>query len=147
VTPEELARACAEVMWSRDRASQQLGMRLLEVGPGRARLSMTVRDDMVNGWDICHGGFIATLADSAFAFACNTFDRVTVASGFDVGFLEPGRLGDLLVATAVERARRRRTGVYDVTVRRGTEPDGPVLAEFRGRSHSTDRPILGSRPL
>jgi acyl-CoA thioesterase len=94
---------------------------------------------MVNGHDLCHGGLIATLADSAFAFACNTHGSVTVASGFEVDLLEPARLGDVLVADAREVALRGRSGLYDVTVRRGDT----VIAEFRGRSRSLGRPVLG----
>jgi acyl-CoA thioesterase len=137
------ARDCAEVMWRGDRASRQLGMVIEEVAAGRSRVSMPVREDMVNGWDICHGAFIAALADSAFALACNTYDDVTVASGFEIEFLEPARLGDRLDATATERSRRGRSGLYDVTVTRfraGAEP--AVCAEFRGRSRSLGRAIL-----
>ncbi len=99
---------------------------------------MTVRDDMVNGWGLCQGGLVSTLADSAFAVACNTHGEVTVAAGFDVSFLESGRLGDRLVADAREVARRGRSGIYDVTVTRSA--DEAVLAEFRGRSRATGRP-------
>ena len=134
-----LARACAEVMWSADRASQALGMVLESVGPGEARLSMTVAPDMVNGHGLCHGGLVGALADSAFAFACNSHGNVTVASGFEIDFLEPARLGDVLVAQAREVSVRGRSGIYDVTVRR----DATVIAEFRGRSRSLRRPILG----
>jgi acyl-CoA thioesterase len=136
--PAALATACAEVMWASDSASQSLGMVLESVTPGRARLSMVVRSDMVNGHDLCHGGLIAALADSAFAFACNSHGTVTVASGFDVQLLESARLGDQLVADAREVALRGRSGVYDVTVRCGEK----VVAEFRGRSRSLGRPIL-----
>ena len=136
--PAALARACAEVMWASDRASQALGMVLESVTPGGARLSMIVRPDMVNGHDLCHGGLIAALADSAFAFACNSHGTVTVASGFDVQLLESARLGDQLVADAREVALRGRSGVYDVSVRCGEK----VVAEFRGRSRSLGRPIL-----
>ena len=136
--PAALARACADVMWASDRASQALGMVLESVTPGGARLSMIVRPDMVNGHDLCHGGLIATLADSAFAFACNSHGTVTVASGFDVQLLESARLGDQLVADAREVALRGRSGVYDVSVRCGEK----VVAEFRGRSRSLGRPIL-----
>lgn len=132
------ARACAEAMWASDDASRALGMVLEDVTPGRARLSMRVRPDMVNGYDICHGGLISTLADSAFAVACNSHGTVTVATGFEVDFLEPGRLGDILVADAREVALRGRSGIYDVTVRRA----GTVIAEFRGRSRSLGRSIL-----
>ena len=116
-------------------------MQIVSVGPGTATLSMTVREDMINGWDLCHGGLIASLADSAFAFACNSYGTVTVASGFDVTLLESARLGDELVAVAVERARRGRSGLYDVTVTRAS--DDTVIAEFRGRSRSTGDPIPG----
>ena len=135
---ELVARRCAEAMWARDGASRALGMTLEHVAPGEARLSMEVRPDMVNGHDLCHGGLVATLADSAFAFACNTHDVVTVAAGFEVDFLEPARAGDLLVAHAREVALRGRSGIYDVTIRCGER----VIAEFRGRSRSLGRPVL-----
>jgi len=137
LSPEELARRCAEVMWATDGASRGLGMEIRSIGPGTAELSMVVREDMVNGWGSAHGGFIAALADSAFAFACNSRGQVTVAAGFDISYLEPGRLGDVLVATCVERSLRGRSGIYDATVRR----DDTVIAEFRGRSRSLGRPI------
>ena len=129
-------------MLGRDEASRSLGMVLDEVGPGRAVVSMEVRADMVNGYGLCHGGLLAALADTAFAVACNTYGEVTVAAGFDITFLESGRAGDLLRADAVERARRGRSGLYDVTVTRAAG-DGSevVLAEFRGRSRSLGRPI------
>lgn len=126
-------------MWAEDVASQALGMEVAAVHPGRAEVTMTVRADMVNGWGMCHGGLVAALADSAFAVACNSYGSVTVAAGFEVAFLEPARLGDRLRATAEERVRRGRTGVYDVTVRR--QSDDAVVAEFRGRSHDTGRAI------
>lgn len=135
---DSVARACAEVMWAADHASKSLGMVLEEVGPGRARMSMVVRADMVNGHDICHGGLISTLADSAFAFACNSHGTVTVATGFQVDFLEPGRIDDVLIADAREVALRGRSGIYDVTVSRGET----VIAQFRGRSRSLGKPIL-----
>ncbi|MFJ3959075.1 hydroxyphenylacetyl-CoA thioesterase PaaI [Arthrobacter sp. NPDC090010] len=136
--PEQLARQCAEVMWSTDHASQGLGMRIEHIGPGEATLTMTVRQDMVNGHGICHGGFITTLADSAFAFACNSRGTVTVASGIQIDFVEPGHLGDVLRAEAREVVLRGRSGVYDVTVRR----EGTVIAVFRGRSRSLNRALL-----
>jgi acyl-CoA thioesterase len=129
-TPEETARRSAEAMWSDDAASQGLGMRLVEVGPGLATVEMTVREDMVNGHAIGHGGFTFTLADSAFAFACNSYNRRTVASRCEVTFLTPTRLGDVLTATATERHREGRDGVYDVVVRNASG----VVAEFVGRS-------------
>ncbi|WP_135452843.1 hydroxyphenylacetyl-CoA thioesterase PaaI [Mycobacterium sp. DL99] len=140
VTPDaqELASRSAEIMWSKDHASKALGMVIDKVAPGSAQVSMKVRDDMVNGWDLCHGGLIASLADSAFALACNSYGIVTVAAGFDINFLESGRLGDTLVAEARQIALRGRSGVYDVTVRN----TDTVIAEFRGRSRSLRRPII-----
>ncbi len=141
--PEETARLSTEQMWREDAASRMLGMQVVQVGPGCATVSMTVREDMINGWDVCHGGLVASLADSAFAVACNSHGTVTVAAGFDVTFVAPAKLGDHLVASAVERSRRGRSGLYDVTVRRSG--DGEVVAELRGRSHATRRtnPALG----
>jgi len=136
---DETARRSAQIMLDRDSASRSLGMTLAHVGPGTAEVSMRVRPDMTNGWDLCHGGLIATLADTAFAVACNSRGEVTVAAGFDITFLESGRAGDLLVARAGERAVRGRSGIYDVTVVRAS--DGEVIAEFRGRSRSLGRPI------
>jgi len=130
--PQSVAEASARAMYEQDRASQALGMRVLEVRPGYARLAMKVREDMVNGHQLCHGGLIFTLADSAFAFACNTYDLVTVASAGTIEFLLSARLGDELTASAEERSRSKRTGVYDVTVRNG---QGECVALFRGRSH------------
>ena len=126
----EVARRSAAAMWAGDRASQALGMSVDEVGPGTATLSMTVREDMVNGHAIGHGGLTFTLADSAFAFACNSYNRSTVAAGAEVRFRRPTRLGDVLVARAVERDREGRDGTYDVTVTVGDE----VVATFVGRS-------------
>jgi acyl-CoA thioesterase len=117
-------------MWAGDAASRALGMRIVEVGPGRAVLSMTVRDDMVNGHGIGHGGLTFCVADSAFAFACNSYNRRSVAAGAEIRFRAPTRLGDELVAEAVERSREGRDGVYDVTV----TVAGDVVAEFVGRS-------------
>ena len=127
---QETAQRCAALMWADDLASQGLGMKLVEVGPGRAVLTMTVRPDMANGHGIAHGGFTFTLADSAFAFACNSHNRRTVAQGCDIAFLAPVRSGDVLEAEAVERWREGRNGIYDITVRCGDR----VVAEFRGRS-------------
>ena len=136
-TPQQLARRAADVMLAQDAASKALGMELEHVAPGEARVSMRVRADMVNGWELCHGGLVASLADTAFAVACNTYGTVTVAAGFEVDFLESAREGDVLVATAVEKASRGRSGIYDVRVRRGDT----VVAEFRGRSRSLGTPI------
>jgi acyl-CoA thioesterase len=123
-------------MFEADRASKNLGMRLVEARDGRAVVEMAVGPLMVNGHGIAHGGFVFTLADTAFACACNVDGSgVTVASGADVTFVAPAREGDVLVATAVERVVYGRSGVYDVTVRRG----GDVIAEFRGRSRTLPR--------
>ncbi len=136
---QELADRCAAAMWADDRASRALGMSAPQVSPGHARMAMPIRADMVNGQGNCHGGLIAALADSAFAFACNSYGEVTVAAGFDITFVAAARLGEVLVATAVERARFGRSGIYDVTVHR---TDGTVIAEFRGRSRSLGRPLV-----
>lgn len=130
--PQALAEAVAAAMWSRDRAAQALGMRIDSVGPGHATLSMPVRSDMVNGHHICHGGLIFTLADTAFAYACNAYNRSTVASACNIDFIAPGKEGDTLRAEAVERSLSGRTGVYDITVRDGA---GGIVALFRGKSH------------
>ena len=132
-TPQQVADRVREGMFRNDRASKWLGMQILEVTPGRAVLAMTVRDEMLNGHDICHGGLITTLADSAFAFACNSYNELTVASGFAVDLLAPGRLGDVLSARCVEVSKAGRTGVYDCEV---TNQNGLRIAVFRGRSYT-----------
>ncbi|WP_119291141.1 hydroxyphenylacetyl-CoA thioesterase PaaI [Azohydromonas sediminis] len=132
-TPQQIADHVREGMFANDRASKALGMQVLEVTPGRAVLTMTVREDMVNGHDICHGGLIATLADSAFAFACNSYNELTVASGFSIDLIAPARLGDVLTATCVEISKTGRTGVYDTEVR---NQRGERIAVFRGRSYT-----------
>jgi acyl-CoA thioesterase len=134
-----VARACAEALWAQDRASQDLGMTLEHVAPGEARLAMTVTAAMANGHGQCHGGYIFTLADSAFAFACNTYDARTVAQSCSVTYLRPARVGERLVAHAVERARAGRSGLYDVTVRGA---DGAAVAEFRGQSRTVSGTLL-----
>jgi acyl-CoA thioesterase len=126
----ELAQRCADSMYADDLASQRAGVTIREVAPGRATAQMTVTEAMINGHDICHGGYVFLLADTAFAFACNTYGPATVAQSCDIVFVHPARLGDELVATAVERVRHGRSGIYDVTVTR----DDEVIAEFRGRS-------------
>ncbi|MFN2559996.1 MAG: hydroxyphenylacetyl-CoA thioesterase PaaI [Jatrophihabitans sp.] len=117
-------------MMAADEASRALGIDVVEHGPGWARARMTVRPDMVNGHELAHGGLIFTLADTAFACACNSWGPLTVAAGAEISFLAPARLGDVLDADARARTRAGRTGIYDVTVRRGDQ----VIAEFRGRS-------------
>jgi acyl-CoA thioesterase len=138
---DELARRCAAAMYERDRASQSLGIEIEDVAPGRAVARMRVTAQMVNGHDIAHGGYVFLLADDAFAFACNTYGQVAVAAAAEVVFVRPARLGDELVAEAVERTRYGRSGIYDVTVRR--VEDGAVIAEFRGHSRSQDGRVLG----
>ena len=130
LSPEDLARACAETMWQEDSASQGLGMEIVRVGPGEAVLAMTVRPDMVNGHAIAHGGFIFLLADSAFAFACNSRNERTVAAQCNIAFIRPGRLGDRLIATAREISKTGRSGIYDVRV----TVNDIAIAELRGHS-------------
>jgi acyl-CoA thioesterase len=136
LSPDDLARACAEAMWKGDDASRGLGMEITEIGPGHAVLTMTVKPHMVNGQRIAHGGFIFLLADSAFAFACNSHNERAVAAQCDITFIKPGELGDHLVATAREISRSGRSGIYDVRV----TVNETVIAEFRGHS----RTIAGS---
>jgi acyl-CoA thioesterase len=132
LSPDDRARACADAMWRDDDASKGLGMKIVEVKAGQATLTMTVEPYMVNGQRIAHGGFIFTLADSAFAFACNSHNERVVAVQGNITFIRPGRLGDLLVATAREISRSGRSGIYDVQVTVGEA----VIAEFRGHSRS-----------
>lgn len=132
MTPQQIAEAVRDAMFANDRASKGLGMEILAVSPGGATLAMTVREEMLNGLDICHGGLITTLADSAFAFACNAYNEMTVASGFDVSIVAPGKLGDRLTAVAEEVQLSGRTGVYDITVRNQRDE---LIALFRGRSY------------
>lgn len=143
MTPSEIARRSAEAMWAEDHASRGLGMELVAVGPGTATLSMTVSDRMVNGHGLCHGGFIFTLADSAFAFACNAYGQRCVAQHCAVTFVAPGKLGMRLVAEATERQRAERSGIYDITVR---DEAGNVIAEFRGHSRTVPGSLLDSKP-
>lgn len=129
---EALARRVGEVMFAADRASRDfMGMELLECAPGRALMRMRVRAPMLNGHDICHGGLIFTLADSTFAFACNSHDKAAVAAGCSIEFLRPAHLDDVLTCEGVERALQGRHGIYDMTV---TNQRGEVVALFRGKS-------------
>ena len=139
--PQELAQASAAAMYERDHAAHSLAIKIDQVAPGTAELSMKVRKDMVNGHDICHGGMIFCLADTAFAYSCNSYNRVTVASGCTIEFVRPGMLGDVLTARAVERSLSRRTGVYDVEV---TNQDGKTIALFRGKSARLEGEVIGS---
>lgn len=118
-----------------------LGIRVDDITPGFARCSMTVRQDMMNGHGSCHGGLIFTLADSAFAFACNACNRITVALGANITFTSPAVLGDVLIAIATEQSRTRRTGVYDVKV---TTEDGRDIALFRGNAYETKGAVIKS---
>ena len=130
--PQALAQRSAAAMYESDLASRHLGIQIDHVTPGHATARMLVRDTMLNGHAICHGGYVFLLADTAFAFACNTYGPVTVAAACDVVFLAPAHRGDELIAEAAERQRYSRSGIYDVTVRRGET----VVAEFRGRSRT-----------
>jgi acyl-CoA thioesterase len=131
MTPDQLARATAAAMYENDACSRALGLEIIEVRPGYARLRMSVRDDFLNGHQTCHGGLIFSLADSAFAFACNTYNINTVAAGCSIEYLKPVRRGDVLTAEALEQTLNGRTGIYDVRV---TNRDGETVAMFRGKS-------------
>jgi acyl-CoA thioesterase len=142
---QHTAEAARDAMWANDRASKALGMRVAAIGPGTATLTMTVREDMLNGHDLCHGGLIATLADSAFAFACNAYNEVTVASGFDIHLMASARLGDVLTASATELSKGGRTGVYDIAV---ANQRGEQIAAFRGRSYTMKgKPLVEGLPV
>jgi acyl-CoA thioesterase len=136
---QAVARACADAMYAHDVASQGLAMRIEAIAPGRAVLSMTITERMVNGQGIAHGGFIFALADSSFAFACNTYDEFTVAQGAEIDFIRPVQCGETLLATATEVSRGRRNGLYEVRVCR---EDGTLVAWFRGKSCGLGKPIL-----
>ncbi|MDQ2916212.1 MAG: hydroxyphenylacetyl-CoA thioesterase PaaI [Pseudomonadota bacterium] len=136
---QALAERVGASMYESDRASRALGMRIESIGPGRAEMTMTVRDDMVNGHAICHGGYIFLLADSTFAFACNSHNRNTVAQGCTIDYLAPAHAGDVLRATGAQRSRTGRTGVYDIEVR---DQDGKTVALFRGKSYRIDGHVV-----
>jgi acyl-CoA thioesterase len=137
---QALAERVRDAMWAGDHATRMLGMQITSIGPGCASMRMTVRQDMLNGHDICHGGLITTLADSSFAFACNSYNELTVASGFAIDLLAPARLGDVLTATCTEVSKAGRTGVYDVAVH---NQRGERIAVFRGRSHTArGKPVV-----
>ena len=133
MTPEERARRSAEAMWENDDASQWLGMKIVKVGVGSAVLTMGVEKHHTNGHDICHGGYIFTLADSAFAFACNSYNQAVVAQQNSITYIAPALLGDTLTARAVEVSKTGRNGIYDVSVERS---DGTIIAQFRGNSRT-----------
>jgi len=139
--PQALAQAVGNTMFAVDAASQGLGMSIEDIGPGHARISMAVRGDMLNGHQMCHGGFIFALADSTFAFACNSHNQTTVASGCDIDFLAPAYENDRLTAVAQEQSLAGRTGVYDIVV---TNQDGRKIALFRGRSYRIKGQIVAT---
>jgi acyl-CoA thioesterase len=128
----------APAMFARDRASAMLGISATVLEPGHAVVSLIVRDDMLNGFHVMHGGFIFALADTAFAIACNESDEITLAAGADISFLRAVSAGQTLTATATRRSKSGRSGIYDVQV---TDETGSAVAEFRGRSRTTSRPI------
>lgn len=132
-SPQQIAEFVGNGMFANDRATQGMGMEVSSIAPGRATVTMTVREHMLNGHATCHGGLIATLADSAFAFACNSYNEMTVASGFSIDFMAPARLGDVLTATCVEVSKAGRTGVYDTEI---TNQRSERIAVFRGRSYT-----------
>jgi acyl-CoA thioesterase len=142
---QQIAEATRDAMREEDRASRLLGIEVQAIGPGSATATMTVREDMVNGHDLCHGGFVATLADSTFAFACNAYNEVTVASGFDIHLIASAYRGDRLTAVAQEVSKAGRTGVYDVTV---TNQRDETIAVFRGRSYTMrGKPLVEGLPV
>ncbi|WP_412479367.1 hydroxyphenylacetyl-CoA thioesterase PaaI [Azonexus sp. IMCC34839] len=136
---QALADATAEAMYSRDRAAQALGIKIVRVQPGASLLTMVVRSDMVNGHHICHGGMIFSLADTAFAYACNSYNKNTVASACHIDFLAPAKEGETLEAEAVEQSAAGRTGVYDITVRNN---HGKTIALFRGKSYRINGEVI-----
>ena len=136
---DALATATAENMYARDHATQALGIKIMSVHAGHATMQMTVRRDMLNGHQTCHGGFIFTLADSAFAFACNSYNNQAVAAGCSIEFLAPALEGDVLVASAAEKTRSGKTGIYDVAV---NNQDGKTIALFRGKSHQIKGDVI-----
>jgi acyl-CoA thioesterase len=138
-----IARLSAQAMWAEDKASQGLGMEVLEVAPGRAKLAMLLTERMVNGHGLGHGGFVFTLADSALAFASNSYGLRSVAQHCSITFLAPARLGMRLLAEATERHRAERGGIYDVTVR---DEAGTVIAEFRGHARTLPSSLLDASP-
>ncbi len=139
MTDEELAQACADSMYSRDSAARELGIKILSAGPGESRVTMNVEARMLNGHGVCHGGFIFALADTAFAYACNSRNSVNLAQSCSIDFISPALQGDVLTATADQHHQFSRTGLYDITVARVS---GEVVARFRGRSYRVKGTIL-----
>lgn len=144
-SPQAIAEAVRDAMWARDRASQMMGMAITAIAPGAATLTMVVRGEMLNGHGSCHGGLITTLADSAFAFACNAYNELTVASGISIDIVAPAHEGDLLTARCSEQHRSGRTGVYDCEVH---NQHGDRVALFRGHSYTLKgKPVVDDLPL
>lgn len=137
--PDQLAQRCAQVMFGRDEASRNLGMKITQVSPGKATVTMPVTPIMIQGHGSCHGGYLFTLADSAFAFACNSYNKATVASGCSIEYMLGAREGDLLTANAVEQSRGNRTGVYDITI---NNQNGQTVALFRGKSYQVRGEVI-----
>ena len=145
VDAQSVAQAVREAMWRDDHVLHWLGIEVTAVGPGSATTRMVIRREMLNGHAIAHGGLITTLADTAFAYACNAYNELTVASGFDVNLMAAARLGDTLSAEAVELSKSGRTGVYDITVR---NQRGEAVAAFRGRSYTMKgKPVVAGLPM
>lgn len=143
MNPQQLAEACARAMWAEDQASAGLGMAIARIAPGECDMTMRIEARMVNGHGICHGGFIFALADSAFAFACNSFNRRAVAQSNTITYLRPAKLGDMLTARAVQTAAAGRSGITDVTVSDG---DGRQVALFRGLSRVIEGHLVETAP-
>jgi acyl-CoA thioesterase len=139
--PRRLAEACSQAMHANDDAARALGIEILESTPGRARLALNVERRMTNGHDVCHGGVLFTLADTAFAHASNNRNRITVAAAASIQFLAPAQIGDRLIATAFERARGKRSGVYDIEIH---NQDNRLIALFRGNAHQIRGQIIPS---
>jgi len=140
MTDLELAQRCGEVMWSDDNASQALGIEMEVTGVGAANARMVIREDMVNGLDVCHGGLVFALADTAFAFACNAYNNQSFAASCQIDFLRPAKLGDELLAVASEDHRGRRSGYYTVRIQ---NQRGEPVALFRGRCASNGEALIG----
>ncbi len=136
---QALAQRVGEAMFANDAASRALGMRIQSIGPGRAEMTMAVRPEMLNGHAICHGGYIFLLADSTFAFACNSYNRNSVAQGCSIDYVAPAHAGDVLQATAIERSKTGRTGIYDIEVR---DQHDRTIALFRGKSYRIDGHVV-----
>jgi len=139
MSAEQLASACGEAMFSRDQASQNMGMQLLQTTPGGSKMQVRVREDMIQGLGACHGGYLFAFADSAFAFACNSYNRASVALDCTIDFIAPAVLGDVLTITARELSRSGRTGVYGIEI---NNQNGEVVALFRGKSYQVRGSVL-----